>query len=170
LNSSGMSIEDRFWSKVQINGLNECWLWLGPRNGKDARHDYGRYSISSRQHEYAHRFAYEILVGEIPDGLVIDRLCRNHACVNPAHLEVVTSKQNTLRGDTLAAKELLRTHCLRGHPLSGQNLILTSRGRTCRKCKRELMRLWYVEHRIGELAKHHASYLARSRIRAFGER
>lgn len=78
----------------------------------------------------AHRFAYELANGPIPDGLEIDHLCRNRKCVNPAHLQAVSHRENMLR----AAK----THCLNGHPLTGPNVYLRpdGRGRECRECRR----------------------------------
>lgn len=73
----------------------ECWLWIGPLD----RYGYGKYRRSNR-HTGAHRIAYQLLVGEIPEGLVIDHLCRNRACVNPWHMDPVTNRENILRGHT----------------------------------------------------------------------
>lgn len=85
----------------------------------------------------AHRFAYERLVGLIPEGLQLDHLCRVPYCVNPAHLEPVTSRENTMRGLNFAAVNAKKTHCLRGHLLSGDNLMTTPSydGRLCRTCR-----------------------------------
>jgi hypothetical protein len=82
---------DRFWEKVDKSG--ECWLWQA---GKCA--GYGRFFVPGSRPVPAHRWAYEALVGPIPDGLVIDHLCRNPACVNPAHMEPVTIVENVRRG------------------------------------------------------------------------
>lgn len=71
----------------------------------------------------AHRFAYELIRGKIPEGLDIDHLCRNRQCVNPEHMEPVTPRENTIRGDTIPAHNLKKTHCPKGHPLSGDNLV-----------------------------------------------
>lgn len=88
---------EAFWRSVDQRGQSECWEWLG----RVDRHGYGSYRRNiSRQtvHWLAHRVTYELLVGPIPDGLVIDHLCRNRACVNPSHMEPVTGRVNTQRG------------------------------------------------------------------------
>lgn len=88
----GITPEERFWKYVDASG--PCWLWQGYRT-----HDgYGRFNIRRGLARGAHRFSWTTLVGEIPDGMQIDHLCRVRHCVNPDHLEVVTSWQNTLRG------------------------------------------------------------------------
>lgn len=77
-----------------------CWQWVG---AIDKTSGYGRISMNGAV-GYAHRASYEVHVGAIPDGLVIDHLCRNRACVNPAHLEPVTNAENVRRG--FAARRL----------------------------------------------------------------
>jgi len=119
----------RFWAKVdQSDG---CWTWTAPLTAAG----YGRFWVSG-QMVRAHRFAYELLVGPTPEGLVIDHLCRNHACVNPDHLEPVRDAVNILRGVSFAAVNALKVDCPRGHPLSGPNLYVDPNGwRKCRECK-----------------------------------
>ena len=119
----------RFWDKVQKG--DGCWQWVGAIQGAG----YGAFWTGPKC-KLAHRIAYEHLVELIPDGLVIDHLCRNRACVNPAHMEVVTGRVNTLRGETLAARQVARTHCPRGHPYSGDNLIIRGGKRFCRECQK----------------------------------
>jgi len=130
------SAEERFWSKVDKSG--KCWEWV-------AGIQSGGYGIFWHNGEtvVAHRFAYEITVGKIPEGLTLDHLCRVRHCVNPKHLEPVTSKENVLRGIGVSAQNARKTHCKRGHPLSGKNLLVEQGGgRQCRECKRERSREW----------------------------
>lgn len=123
-------LEQRWWHLVDRRGDDECWPWKGAPNDDG----YGHLKINGKSLK-AHRLAYEILVAPIPDGLVIDHLCRNRICVNPAHLEPVTSGVNTHRGATLAAAQALMEECVWGHPLSGDNLRVDKRGkRVCRLC------------------------------------
>lgn len=101
-----------------------CWVWHAAIN-KD-----GGYAVFRHDgHNLAHRWAYEALIAPIPSGLELDHLCRNPACVNPAHLEPVTHDANVARGS-----KATKTRCLRGHALIGSNLRLTTGGRSCRTC------------------------------------
>lgn len=116
--------------------INDCWLWAGRVN----RLDYGRYAIKidgKWRERPAHRLMYENLVGEIPEGLVLDHLCRVTRCVNPDHLEPVTVGENVLRGDGVRVQSS-KTHCPNGHPYSEANIRLIKQGkyivRTCRTC------------------------------------
>jgi hypothetical protein len=112
-----------------------CWLWLGARIAGgyaqlNVKRDDGRW-IPIR----VHRFMYERFRGPIPDGLVLDHLCRRRACINPWHLEAVTSEENTRRGD--AAKALRSGRCKRGHELVGDNVVIRLNGRRrCVPCSR----------------------------------
>lgn len=99
----------RFWSRVDRNGpvpayrpdLGPCWLWRGA--GANHNLGYGIWHPRRSEHHGAHRYAYELVVGVIPEGLHLDHLCRVPSCVNPSHLEPVTPSENTIRGN--AARE-----------------------------------------------------------------
>lgn len=121
---------DRFLSHVApVPG--GCWQWTGylMPNG------YARFSLRGKQH-YAHRVAYECVNGPIPDGLVIDHLCRNRGCANPAHLEAVTQRTNILRGTGFCAVRARQTRCVHGHLFDTANTYRAPNGtRKCRTCK-----------------------------------
>jgi hypothetical protein len=124
---------DLFWAKVDTTG--DCWEWTASRHpsgyGQIAWRTDGK-SLPRR----AHRVAWELLVGSIPDGMELDHLCRNPACVNPDHLEVVTHRENMRRGMGVFGINARKTHCNSGHRLDEDNTIREPGGtRRCRTCK-----------------------------------
>ena len=138
----------RFFDKVVVDPETGCWNWTAYRD----RNGYGRFRLDGKTH-FAHRIAYELLRGEIPEGLQIDHLCRHRGCVNPDHMEPVSSKENTLRGETLAAANVAKTHCPHGHPYSGDNLYVRPDGnRRCRACDAERARRCRAKKKGADLA------------------
>lgn len=119
--------EVRFWAKV--NKTDFCWLWSASK----FKTGYGQFGAG----KYAHRIAYEMIVGPIPEGMVIDHLCRVRHCVNPDHLEPVSNKTNLLRGVGFSGVNSRKTHCSKGHPFDEQNTYYSAKGyRACRTCHR----------------------------------
>lgn len=134
----------RFWAKVDKEGPGGCWLWT-TRCSDDG---YGQFSIN-RQQRFAHRIAYELLVGPIPEGLRIDHVkangCTSKLCVKaladergPAHLEAVTQRENVRRGDGVTGRNARKTHCPKGHPYDEENTYWRpdGSGRECMTCRR----------------------------------
>ena len=128
------TVDDRFWSKVR-QAPSGCWIWTRALDKKG----YGRFAVSKRHIVLAHRWAYEALVAPIPDGLVLDHLCRVHACVNPFEcLDPVTQAVNLARGEgpRLSRERTPVTHCTNGHEYTPENTYLPTRGRRqCRSCR-----------------------------------
>jgi hypothetical protein len=133
------TVEERFWAKVDRNGpvpeyaphLGPCWMWAGAPNRDGG---YGTHRTKTGR-PVAHRYAYELLVGPIPDGLDLDHLCRVRMCVNPEHLEPVTRLVNNRRGRR--NQNGFKTHCDRGHEFTPENTYRKPNGgRSCRECAR----------------------------------
>ena len=141
-------LSDSFLNRISCPKLSGCWYWTGG-------HDRTGYGICRQngKNAYAHRVAYEILIGPIPEGLEIDHLCRQPSCVNPKHMEPVTRRENILRGTGFPAQNAKRTHCPKGHSYSGNNLFIDSQNRRyCRACRADRTRRWRakIQMKYGE--------------------
>lgn len=118
------------WRDRVVESETGCLVWQGSLD----RYGYGQWSwgYSHLGTSKAHRVVYELERGPIPEGLQIDHLCRNCACVNPDHLEPVTNAENQRRA------ALARTHCKHGHEFSPENTFRQANGaRGCIKCRRD---------------------------------
>jgi hypothetical protein len=134
-------IMDRLWARIEEK--DGCWLWLGTVS----QQGYGKMKVGGVTRR-VHRVAYELYVGPIPTGLVLDHLCRVRNCVNPDHLEAVTQHENLSRGvKTTVARAALSTHCPHGHEFTPDNTYHTSYGRKCRICRRESKRQYRARKR-----------------------
>lgn len=138
-----MTEQERFWSHV-VKDPHGCWYWDGCH-----KRGYGKFQITRpiRKTVQAHRYSYALIKGPIPSGMEIDHLCGVPLCVNPAHLEAVTPRENNLRSNSRAAQNTRKTHCLLGHPLAGSNMQIRtySHGpaRCCRLCEAARSRKHY---------------------------
>lgn len=137
------SAEERFMAKVEKSDGDDCWMWIG---SYDKAGGYGKFWLGNTK-TGAHRASYELFVGPIPPGMDIDHLCHSfectegvacshRRCVNPAHLEPVTHRENMLRGRGWAGQQVRRTHCPRGHEYTDENTYVSPKGeRSCRACR-----------------------------------
>jgi hypothetical protein len=129
------SIVDRITDKFLVG--DGCWQWTA-----SLHKGYGQINSGYGRPLAAHRVVYELVTGPIPEGLQLDHLCRNRACVRPDHLEPVTQAENKRRGEAgLVHKRRMEalTHCLRGHEFTSTNTRVGGTSdrpvRTCRACK-----------------------------------
>jgi hypothetical protein len=116
----------RFWSKVEKT--DGCWIWRGATSGRG----YGAFYLARGNKILAHRAAYQMVIGPVPDGADLDHLCRNKMCVNPAHLEAVSHAENVRRGAVPN-----REFCRRGlHRITADNIYPGTKG-SCYQCRRD---------------------------------
>lgn len=122
--------QHRFWSRVVRGAKRGCWLWTGRVDD----FGYGHFKVKGRNLK-AHRVAWVIERGAIPDDVTVDHICRQPSCVNPAHLALVSNKENILRGASPTALNAKKTHCIRGHELAGANIRVYRGRRQCLACE-----------------------------------
>lgn len=124
------TLAERLWRKSE-RSPDGCLVWTAYRD----RRGYGKIAYNGGP-VLVHRFAYELLVGPIPEGLELDHLCRNPSCWNPAHLEPVDHRTNVLRGVGPVVENARKTHCKHGHEFTPDNTVPQKGGRDCRECRR----------------------------------
>lgn len=137
------SWQSQFWDRVHPEPNTGCWLWGGTT--AEARGGYGIFAVEHDGTHRAHIIAYELEVGPVPTGLVLDHLCRVTCCVNPDHLEPVTHGVNVLRGMAPGAVAWRTNTCRSGeHKLTPENTYTApSNGRRqCRACMTRARRAW----------------------------
>ena len=129
---------DEIWERmlplVNKGAPDGCWQWTGQTD----RGGYGKY-VWQPDTYITHRIAYQALVGDIPEHLEIDHLCRNRACCNPEHLEPVAHLENVRRGVNAweSGSRVLADVCKNGHERTEGNTYRRADGaRVCRPCKR----------------------------------
>jgi len=136
-------------ARIVVDPVHGCWVGQGrlDKNG------YARYSGRG-----LHRVVWELLIGPVPDGLVLDHVkargCATNACCNPGHLEPVTRRVNTLRGCNPAAVNARKTRCDHDHPFDAANTYWRPDGhRDCRICVRRRSAEYKARLRAGDLAR-----------------
>lgn len=125
----------RLTLRLTMTSDKDCWGWWP--DGDSEHNGYAVFTMRNPKRVVrAHRAAYELLVGPIPDGLELDHLCRNKTCVNPDHLEPVTHKENVQRDYRSRGVGRAETHCVNGHEWNEENTRFggTSGRRWCGAC------------------------------------
>jgi HNH endonuclease len=125
------SLSDRLLARSIRVG--DCLIWQGPHTPAG----YGCLMVEGTT-RLAHRLAYQEWVGPIPGDKQLDHLCRTRDCIEPTHLEIVTSRENTMRGESFAAINAAKTQCPNGH---GYTLLRSGRRhRRCLECDKATRR------------------------------
>lgn len=144
-------MKERILNHPLIDRSSGCWIYTGYLDPDG----YANISVGGKT-KRLHRVSYEAFKGPIPDGKMIDHLCRNRACCNPEHAEPVTNTINQRRGDTVSSRNYVKTHCNRGHELAGENLMSYDDGRRgCRTCYQMKSKEWSDTHpdRVREIQR-----------------
>jgi hypothetical protein len=137
--------QDNFWKKVEVHQPSGCWQWTGCLH----RLGYGNLAINHppvRSYSLmAHRVAYTLLIGPIPEDMTVDHLCRNRGCVNPDHMQIVTLKENIHR--SFHPNQISRRSgaCRKGH----REFRVDRRQQVCKVCERESQARYKARKKAG---------------------
>lgn len=108
--------KERFWSKVAILGIEECWEWQGGKNKKG----YGEFWNNLRDvHTKAHQVSWILSYGDIPHGMLVCHKCDNPSCVNPSHLFLGTVADNNADRDAKGRRVQGKIYYGKSHPQHG---------------------------------------------------
>lgn len=151
-------LEERIFDKFVMLDSGRCWPWTAHVGSRG----YGTMDVDGAT-RLAHRVVYELIKGPIPQGMELDHRCHSDSdcrqgkdcphrrCVNPDHMEPVTTRVNILRSRNPMAENARKTHCVRGHPFSPENTRIrrgTRAGhRVCRLCNAEDQRQYKQRQR-----------------------
>ena len=125
--------------------MTDCVIWPLSR----FRNGYGQATPDpGRTTHLAHRREWERAYGPVPAGMTLDHLCRNKACINVDHLEVVTMRENVLRSNNVCAQNARMSACSEGHPFDETNTYRYSGRRHCRVCRRGASRRYRAKQEV----------------------
>lgn len=135
---------DRIFTEGRVYHDGGCWMWrMAVSEGYGIINEGGTSKL-------VHRVVYEALRGPIPEGMTLDHLCRERACCNPYHVEVVSDRENVMRGLSFGAVNARKKTCPKGHPLEPRN----GKGwRLCRQCQNEQSRKSYHKRKAARAAR-----------------
>jgi hypothetical protein len=140
----------RFWDKVKIAGPKDCWEWTAAKD----KNGYGFFRFDDKQQK-AHRVAWQLEIGPIPDEMHICHVCDNPPCVNPNHLFLGTPKDN-MQDKLAKGRHRWRneTHCKYGHEFNAENTTIEcGRVRRCKVCRRIREQRYYARRKEQECQK-----------------
>tara|TARA_R110000868_G_scaffold349876_1_gene611196 strand:+ start:154 stop:621 length:468 start_codon:yes stop_codon:yes gene_type:complete len=154
-----ISVLDRFEDKVDFNGVQmphmdtPCYAW---KASVDKDWLYGWFRIKTGKMQRAHKTAYELYVGEVPEGMCVCHACDNPPCTRPDHLFVDTvagnnrdraKKGRSRNGNTN------KTHCKSGHVFDEKNTYIRNGGRSCKQCRNTSVKRYQIKKKAGKLIK-----------------
>lgn len=142
------NIYERLLARSVLDPSTGCIVWEGTLGPKG----YGELSFRGKT-QRVHRVAYELFAGKIEDELVLDHLCRNHACLNTNHLEAVTNVENIRRGFGFMAVHARKTHCPKGHLYDEKNTQIKNGARRCKACISEENRRYREKQKANKAEK-----------------